>query len=203
MLIKFDIKYWKPEDVIKTRDGHSVRIICTDYKGATGHTIVGLVDIGEGKEAVHEFMSNGRWLDSQEIKSDLDLFICVPSSSLFGEGDLVINQEGTMVLVGRSVNPRVLESIITINPDDLSERIEDSFDPDDFELAQQKDKELFFVYLALLGLKWDPEKKTLSPFMPEIEASPKTSGWEVSYAGKRVKITDNDFKTLSDLWKLG
>lgn len=196
MLVEFDLKLWKPDDKILTRDSHSVRIVCTDYKGETGHSVIGLVKISDTSEACHEFMSNGKWLASGE-KSDFDLM--VSKEWKFEEGDLVVNRKtGLLILVAHSADPRILESTISIDPSNLSKVMEDSFDPDDFELAFKEDWDDFEYYLALLGLVWKGEGGYFRQIKPELYFSPIAEGWEVTYNGRSKKITDQEYKTIKN-----
>lgn len=60
---------WKK---VVTRDGRSVRIICTDKKGVE-YPIVALIKMpinNEEKEIIHTFTKNGHWLNLESI-SDL------------------------------------------------------------------------------------------------------------------------------------
>ena len=194
MLVEFDLKLWKPDDKILTRDSHPVRIVCTDYKGETGHSIIGLVKISDTSEACHEFMSNGKWLASEE-KSDLDLMVY--KEWRFEEGDLVINRKTwLLLLVAHSDDPRILESTISIDPSDLSKVMEENFDPDDFELAFKEDWEDFEYYLALLGLVWRGEGGYFRQIKPELDFTPLAEGWEVTYKGRSKRITDEEYKSL-------
>ena len=43
MIVKFNLSLWKPDDRVFTRNGLQVRIVCTDYKGETGHSVIGLI----------------------------------------------------------------------------------------------------------------------------------------------------------------
>lgn len=195
MLVKFILSIWKPDNKVITRSGQDVRIICTDYNSETGHSIIGLVKMESGKEDVNEFMEDGSWLSSRE-KTDLDLFIEV--SPKFNKGDLIVNKEGILALVGDSDCPRKIESIITINPKNLVEQNEESLDPDGFRLADEKDWEDFKFYLGILGLKWDPKSYHLYRFNPSIDFSPLKSGWEITYENRKITITDKEYLWLKN-----
>ena len=60
-----------PSQKVVTRDGRSVRIICTDYK--SDYPIIGLVTIEENKELAYNFQKNGEYYFTNE-ESSLDLF---------------------------------------------------------------------------------------------------------------------------------
>ena len=64
-------KYLKnPTYKIITRNGKSVRIICTDAK--RDFPVIGLITVKEGNECIEEFKENGKWSDNPG--SELDLF---------------------------------------------------------------------------------------------------------------------------------
>lgn len=65
-----------PRKEIVTRDGHSVRIICTDREG-TSTPIVALVTDDYGVERIVDYRKNGRYFAQEAIdesKSTTDLF---------------------------------------------------------------------------------------------------------------------------------
>ena len=193
MLVKFNSKIWKPEDKVVTRDKRNVRIICTDYKGETGHTVIGLVEMGE-KETVQEFMTNGDWM-STGCKSENDLFVDITPK--FKVGDLAVSKENygsLLVLVGESNDPRILESIIAIDSNDLSSIIEDNFDPDCFNKASEDDWKDFNYFLAILGLAW--KNGHLEKINPVIDFSPVKDGWDVTYEGRTITLSDEEYKDI-------
>lgn len=195
MIVKFNLDLWKPDDRIFTKDGHPVRIICTDYNGETGHSVIGLVQVEEtGEEIVQEYMKDGSLLANGE-ESELDLY--TEATLEYLPGDLVVYEEnGYLILVGESEDPRVIESTITINPRDLSEVIEDSFDPSKVRSAEKQDYDDFDYYLALLGLEWVPQGGYLKQVTPELDFTPTENGWEVTYNGRTKELTDKEYKEL-------
>lgn len=195
MIVKFNLDLWKPDDKILTRDGHPVRIICTDYKGETGHSVIGLVQVEEtGEEIVQEYMRDGSLLANGE-ESELDLY--TEATPMYLPGDLVVSEEkGYLILVGESEDPRVIESIIAINPKDLSEVIEDSFDPSKVRSAEKQDYDDLDYYLTLLGLEWVPQGGYLKQVTPELDFTPTKNGWEVTYNGRIKELTDKEYKEL-------
>lgn len=58
-----------PSKKVVTRDGHSVRIICTD-KNDTIYPVVGLVDIGSREITLHYTIEGENWI-SKESSRDL------------------------------------------------------------------------------------------------------------------------------------
>lgn len=195
MIVKFNLDLWKPDDKILTRDGHPVRIICTDYKGETGHSVIGLVQVEEtGEEIVQEYMRDGSLLANGE-ESELDLY--TEATPMYLPGDLVVSEEkGYLILVGESEDPRVIESIIAINPKDLSEVIEDSFDPSKVRSAEKQNYDDLDYYLTLLGLEWVPQGGYLKQVTPELDFTPTKNGWEVTYNGRIKELTDKEYKEL-------
>ena len=59
-----------PSKKVVTRDGHSVRIRCTDKKG-TIYPVVGLVDIGTREITLHYTRKGENWISKE---SDRDIF---------------------------------------------------------------------------------------------------------------------------------
>ena len=68
----FDLKAYKNGDKIRTRNGHDVRIICTDVKGVC-FPIIALVKIDNSTEVVMRYTSEGE-IDAGDI-SENDLVI--------------------------------------------------------------------------------------------------------------------------------
>ena len=68
---QFDLEEYlaNPSKKVVTRDGHSVRIICTDKKG-TIYPVVGLVDIGSREITLHYTREGENWC-SKESPRDL------------------------------------------------------------------------------------------------------------------------------------
>lgn len=195
MVVKFNLDLWRSDDGVFTRNGHPVRIICVDYKGETGHSVIGLVQVEEtGEEIVQEYMKDGSLMANGE-ESELDLY--TEATPAYLPGDLVVSEVyGYLILVGKSKDPRVIESTITINPEDLSEVIEDSFDPSRVRSAGKQDYNDFDYYLALLGLKWEAHGGYLKQITPELDFTPTEDGWEVTYMGRTKKLTDKEYKEI-------
>ena len=59
-----------PSKKVVTRDGHSVRIRCTDKKG-TIYPVVGLVDMGSREITLHYTRKGENWISKE---SDKDIF---------------------------------------------------------------------------------------------------------------------------------
>lgn len=195
MVVKFNLDLWKPDDRIFTRNGHLVRIICTDYKGETGYSVIGLVQVEEtGEEIVQEYMKDGSLLANGE-ESELDLY--TEATPMYLPGDLVVSEmSGYLILIGESDDPRIIESTITINPGDLSEVIEDSFDPSKVRSAEKQDYDDLDYYLALLGLEWEAQRGNFKQIDPELDFTPTKNGWEVTYNGRTKELTDKEYKEL-------
>ena len=73
MIMKqFDLDEYlaNPSKKVVTRDGHSVRIRCTDKKG-TIYPVVGLVDIGTREITLHYTRKGENWSSKE---SDRDIF---------------------------------------------------------------------------------------------------------------------------------
>ena len=68
---QFDLEEYlaNPSKEVVTRDGHSVRIRCTDKKG-TIYPVVGLVDIGSREITLHYTREGENWI-SKESPRDL------------------------------------------------------------------------------------------------------------------------------------
>ena len=69
---QFDLEEYlaNPSKKVVTRDGHSVRIRCTDKKG-TIYPVVGLVDIGTREITLHYTRKGENWISKE---SDRDIF---------------------------------------------------------------------------------------------------------------------------------
>lgn len=65
----FNIEEWKGGAKVETRDGRSVRILCTDMK--SGYDIVGLAE-QDGIEVVLTWLTNGRYLHPSLSDKDDD-----------------------------------------------------------------------------------------------------------------------------------
>lgn len=62
-----------PNREVVTRDGHKVRIICTDRKTHYSYPIIALVENDEDNENIKSFTIDGKW-NVREFESDFDLF---------------------------------------------------------------------------------------------------------------------------------
>ena len=56
-----------------TRDGHKVRIICTDRKNHDSYPIIALVETDEDDETVSNYKTDGKW-SVNGLGNSLDLF---------------------------------------------------------------------------------------------------------------------------------
>lgn len=67
----FNLKEYlaNPSCKIVTRDGRSVRIICTNAIG--NYPVIGLILCNDGREYADSFNENGRWSDAAERNHDL------------------------------------------------------------------------------------------------------------------------------------
>lgn len=74
---QFDLDEYlaNPSKKVVTRDGHSVRIRCTDKKG-TIYPVVGLVDIGSREITLHYTREGENWISKE---SPRDLFFASKS----------------------------------------------------------------------------------------------------------------------------
>jgi hypothetical protein len=71
--IKFSLdKYNSGRYLVKTREGNSVRIVCTDCKNK--NPIIGIVKLPSGKENIIVYTINGNYWNEREKHKD-DLFL--------------------------------------------------------------------------------------------------------------------------------
>lgn len=69
---------------VVTRDGNSVRIICTDFKNGR-QSIVALISLRNGEESCTSFSTDGKYWNNGET-SDCDLFL---EETIFEDGDII------------------------------------------------------------------------------------------------------------------
>ena len=81
-----------PSKKVMTRDGHSVRIRCTDKKG-TIYPVVGLVDIGSREITLHYTREGENWISKE---SPRDLFFATKKKK--GWVNVYKNEYGAYVL---------------------------------------------------------------------------------------------------------
>ena len=62
-----------PDREVVTRDGHRVRIICTDRKNNYNYPIIALVEADEDDERVRSYNIDGKW-SVGELENSFDLF---------------------------------------------------------------------------------------------------------------------------------
>lgn len=62
-----------PSRKVITRDGHNVRIVCTDRKNHDNFPIVALVETDEDYENVRSYKIDGKW-SINGLENSLDLF---------------------------------------------------------------------------------------------------------------------------------
>ena len=75
-----------PNSQVVTRDGHKVRIICTDRAGLNAKPIVALITLPNGDEVIKTFWNNG--FETTAIEGENDLFFAPEKH----EGWIVINK---------------------------------------------------------------------------------------------------------------
>ena len=75
-----------PNRQIVTRDGHKVRIVCTDRTGLNAKPIVALITLPNGDEVIKTFWNNG--FETTAIEGENDLFFAPEKH----EGWIVINK---------------------------------------------------------------------------------------------------------------
>lgn len=63
-----------PDREVVTRDGHKVRIICTDRKNHDSHPIIALVESDEDDEKARSFMIDDKWSVGGLEETFFDLF---------------------------------------------------------------------------------------------------------------------------------
>lgn len=109
----FDIEEWKNGAKVETRDGRSVRILCTDVKSA--YSIAAAVMSKDGEETVTEYDAYGHFCSGSEDYCDLVIVEEVEESESWAEnkevvsGGWTISQEGvagTYYVNGLSLNDR-------------------------------------------------------------------------------------------------
>ena len=59
-----------PSRKVVTRDGRSIRVICTDMKSTT-YPVVALIENGSGYEQISTFSKNGEYAVNESSRSDL------------------------------------------------------------------------------------------------------------------------------------
>lgn len=76
---QFDLQYYleHPETKVVTREGRSVRIICTDAMSENSNKVVGLIQLG-GYEGVWMFHPNGLVFEDSENPNDI--FFDIPEN---------------------------------------------------------------------------------------------------------------------------
>ena len=80
----FNLQAWLKDksQKVETRDGRSVRLICTDVKAKDGACVIALITNDDGEEAYRLF-PNGRAFPSESpIEDCTDLFIITPEQEL-------------------------------------------------------------------------------------------------------------------------
>ena len=173
--IPFTLKdYESRKYKVVTKNGESVRIICTDRDSKC--PIVAFVKYKDGVEGIYNYYPNGKIWMEQNSSNDLLL-----EETVFEDGDIIISEDGfTMIIKEECVS--VISYYVLLRDDYV--RYNESCLPSNTRLATEEEKIDFFSKLEKIGKKWNAEKKCIEDIKEECELKP--------FQKVLVRYTDND-----------
>ena len=169
---------------VVTRDGKSVRIICTDFNNGR-QSIVALISLRNGEESCTIFNTDGKYLNNGET-SDYDLFL---KETVFEDGDIISfgkNNNNNVSAIGifKKLAKSSHEDYVVFGPKELSYD-EGGWLLDNMCLATEEEKQRLFDALKKDGKRWNADKKCIEDIKKEYKFKP--------FDRVLVRDGDNDF----------
>ena len=168
---------------VVTRDGKSVRIVCTDMKSY--QPIIAIVRVSENEELYSSFSLKGELNENGET-SIFDLFL---KETVFEDGDIVISEDYFIAIVKGEYNPQsqvLLPHFVIAKNGYIHYNDEASLY--NIRLATEEEKQKLFDALAKEGKRWNAEKKCIEDIKKEYQFKP----------FDRVLVRDD----IEDLWEI-
>ena len=164
---------------VVTKNGESVRIICTDRDSK--RPIVALIKYKDGVEGLYNYYPNGKnWME-QNSSNDLLL-----EETVFEDGDIIISEGGfTMIIKEECVS--VISYYVLLRDDYV--RYNESCLPFNIRLATKEEKIDFFSKLEKIGKKWNAEKKYIEDIKIKCELKPFDRVLVRDYDGEKWSIS--------------
>ena len=156
---------------VVTRDGKSVRIICTDFNDGR-QSIVALISLRNGEESCTIFNTDGKYLNNGET-SDYDLFL---KETVFEDGDIISfgkNNNNNVSAIGifKKLAKSSHEDYVVFGPKELSYD-EGGWLLDNMCLATEEEKQRLFDALKKDGKRWNADKKCIEDIKKEYKFKP-------------------------------
>lgn len=164
--IPFTLKdYQSGKYKVVTRDGNSVRIVCTDFNNGR-QSIVALISLRNGEESCTSFNTDGKYWNNGETY-DYDLFL---KETVFEDGDVVFfgyGAIGIFKMIGESIH----SDHVTLTAGVLC-YMPNGWINNDMRLATEEEKEKLFDALRTEGKRWNAEKKCIEDIKKEYQFKP-------------------------------
>ena len=140
---------------VVTRDGKSVRIVCTDMKSY--QPIIAIVRETEDVELYSSFSLNGE-LHEDGKKDDYDLFL---EEVIFEDGDIISFGEidSSVICIFKNSEKHGYKDHAALTPDNEITYSDCLWVADDIRLATEEEKQRLFDALKKDGKRWNAEKK--------------------------------------------
>ena len=145
-------KYESGKYKVVTRDGRSVRIVCTNCKNVC--SIVALIKTENGIEGSYSYYPDGKsW---EHTYSDIDLLL---EEITFENGDIIKFGYNRIGILKEICNEFSHSDYITLTEESLSYMLRDGWTNHNMRLATEEEKNRLFDALKKDGKRWNAEKK--------------------------------------------
>lgn len=157
-------EYEKGGYKVETREGKSVRILCTD-RIEDYYPLVALIKYDDA-EPIYSFSQNGERIIEEE--TNLDLFLV---KQKFEDGDIIKFGYTGIGILKEIYNESSHSDYITLTEGNL-DYIPDGWTNNNICLATEEEKQRLFDALAKDGKRWNAEKKCIEDIKPECTLKP-------------------------------
>lgn len=186
--IQFSLeKYESGKYKVVTRNGKSVRIVCTDMKSLFNKPIIAIISVSNEEELFASFSPNGSRFNS-ECTSEDDLFL---EEVTFEDGDIIKFGYTGIGILKEICGESNHSDYITLTEGNL-DYMPGGWTNDNIRLATDEEKQRLFDALKKDGKCWNSEKKCVEDIKKEYQFKP----------FDRVLVRDSDaYKWDIDLFK--
>lgn len=194
---------------------HDARILCTDLVSNDGSIVCAVKSLCGNTEFIQIFNKDGTYI-SDEPSELTDLFLVKQE---FEDGDIIKRYKhcfATYIIPYRGtdiIGAVLTEAYYSYSTDSIC--IWSKIDwgcgnTNDYHLATEDEKKIFFEALAKEGKKWNSEKKCIEDIKEEFKLNPfqkvlvrdyKSHLWVISFFGYYSKNSEYRYKCMDSLYR--
>ena len=160
-------KYQSGKYKVITRDGRSVRIICTDFKSSYNKPIIAIISVSNEEGLFTSFRLDGSRFNSEYITED-DLFL---EEVIFEDGDVVSFGYSGIGILKEINNESTHSNYITLEEGTLDD-MPDGWTNDKIRMATEEECKRLFDALKKDGKRWNADKKCFEDIKEEYQFKP-------------------------------